>query len=94
MDKLPDNWRIEQEWAIDGQWAIRYYNPVSHKELQISKYRGADEFDKAMKQSYDWHNKWYVDEMSSYGKKPVQLFDTKSQAMAYAKKFMLKHRVK
>lgn len=85
---LPKNWRIEQEWNIDGQWAIRYYNPVSHKELQISKYRGADEFDKAMKQTAVWHNKWYVNELLSGGE---HLFKTKSEAMAYAKKYMLKH---
>lgn len=83
-------WRIEQEWTISGQWAIRYYNPVprTHFQIQVSKYREADDFDKSMHQTYKWHGKWYV---QIWPPEKEYLFQTKEEALAFAKKYMRRH---
>ena len=81
------NWKKEKEWTIQGQWAVRYYNSISMLQLQVSKYREADDFDKAMKKDYDWHGKWYVNIWNS-DKQKTKLFTSKRDAVAFASNYM------
>lgn len=70
---------------------VRYYVPVKTggKEIQIGKYRGQDDFDKAMKIKAKWHNKWYVDNMTSSPK----LFNTQKEAKKYFLSYVKKYGV-
>lgn len=89
MTKIP-NWRVDMSPKDfhTGTWTIRYFNSVTAKQLQISRYRDADEFDKHMGYDYKWHGKWYV---NIWSPERVFLFDTKSNAVAFANKYMRSH---
>lgn len=82
------DWKKEN-YTFENNGFIRYHGG-SNKHfnvMQIAHYRGADDFDKAMGYKFKWHNKWYVD---IFGK-GEHLFNTKAQALAYAKAYMRKH---
>ncbi|MDP2684925.1 MAG: hypothetical protein Q8P20_07880 [bacterium] len=79
------DWRTE--WKKGN--TIRYWGSKAHHEMQVGKYRDADDFDKTMGDKYKWHGKWYVDFMSNNRK--TRLFKTKSQAMNFAKAYMRSH---
>ncbi len=94
MKKQYGNWRVIDEWTIGGQWAIRFFNGKTAKTMQISKYRGADDFDKYMvkaghkEHKAKWHGKWYV---NTWYPEKEKLFKTKAQALKYAIAYMRKH---
>jgi len=89
QDKI-GNW--EKEWEKGGKegLAVRYYNSSAKKQktLQLSKYRDADDMDKALNQHYDWHDKWYV---NIWYPEKTFLFKTEKQAVAFAIKYMRSH---
>lgn len=78
------DWRVE--WK-KGE-TVRYWGSKAHHELQVGKYRDADEFDKHMGNKYYWHGKWYVD---LFDNKKHKLFTTKSAALRFAKQYMRSH---
>ena len=69
--------KYELEWSIKG--TKRYYINGTGYEVQIGKYRGADDFEKATKKKLPWHNKWYVDDFHTKAK----LFNTHQEAEKY-----------
>lgn len=82
-------WIKEDGWDIKGSWAIRFHGSnAGASNLQISQYREADDFDKAMGNKYKWHGKWYV---NTWYPEQEKLFDSKQQAIKYAESFMMKH---
>jgi len=82
------DWRVEWKKADKIGETVRYWGSKAHHELQVGKYRGADDFDKSLGKKYEWHNKWYVDFMNN---KKIKLFKSKQQALKFAKSYMRLH---
>lgn len=84
-----------KDWVVDWKKStkfgevIRYHSSKSFKNLQIGKYRDADEFDKATNTKLKWHGKWYV---NTWEPERIKLFKTKIQAKRYAKSYMRRNK--
>ena len=83
-------WKKQWEKYVEGNYVVRYYkyHKTGQDNLQLSKYRDADDFDRHMKQNYEWHGKWYV---NIWHPEKTYLFDTKKEAMDFASKYMRSH---
>lgn len=83
---LVNGWDLE--WSKDN--AKRYYKSRKRgaTNLQLGKYRGADDFDKAMGNKYKWHGKWYV---NVWYPEREWLFNSKAEAVKFADNFMRKN---
>ena len=83
-------WKKQWENYNRGSYSVRYYkyHKTGQDNLQLSKYRDADDFDKHMKYNYEWHGKWYV---NIWNPEKTYLFKTKKEAMDFAMKYMRSH---
>lgn len=90
MKKIINGWKIDWEKGSGDNYGIRYhkYHKKGQDNLQLSKFRKADDFDKSMGHKYKWHGKWYV---NLWHPETEKLFKTKAQALKFAKDYMKKH---
>ena len=85
-----NGWKKEWSKGKGVSYTVRYYkyHKIGQDNLQLSKYRGADDFDKHIGANYEWHGKWYV---NIWSPEKTYLFDTKIEATNFARKYMEEH---
>lgn len=84
---MVNGWEVVWEKGSGIDYVVRYYkyHARGKDNLQLGKYRGADDLDKHLGVKQGWHNKWYV---NVWNPEKRFLFNTKKEAKQFISDYM------